>query len=123
MLTIATWTNGFFTLGLMAVAYGLACLLAGVAAGVVRGVRYWRRPKAPAVWLGWQEGLPATAKHVGVPGFECWNLTAPVGRHPVGSTVTRRTLEQHGYRVPRAPKTLTGRSSNRAAPEGSGATG
>ena len=49
---------------------------------------------APATFCGVQAGL----KHL--PDIELYNLTAPVGHHPVGSTVSRGTLERHGYTVP-----------------------
>jgi hypothetical protein len=34
------------------------------------------------------------------PDIELYNLTAPIGGHPAGSTVSRQTLEAHGYVVP-----------------------
>jgi hypothetical protein len=52
------------------------------------------RPVAPAIYRGWQPGNGS------VPGFELWNLTAAVGAHPAGSTVSRATLEKAGYRIP-----------------------
>jgi len=51
---------------------------------------------APAIFLGIQPGT----HHL--PAIELWNLTAPVGDHPAGSTVSRQTLERHGYSVPEA---------------------
>jgi len=50
--------------------------------------------KAPAVFIGLQRG------YRGVPELELFNLLSPVGRHPEGSTVSRQTLEAHGYVVP-----------------------
>lgn len=35
-----------------------------------------------------------------LPAIDLYNLVVPVGDHPVGSTVSRRTLEKHGYRMP-----------------------
>lgn len=49
---------------------------------------------APAVYLGFQPGFKS------IPGIELYNLLRPVGEHPVGSTVSRQTLESHGYVVP-----------------------
>jgi len=46
---------------------------------------------APAVYLGTQPGF----KHL--PPVELYNLLIKVGHHPVGSTVSRKTLEDHGY--------------------------
>ena len=51
------------------------------------------RPLAPAVFIGVQEGFG------GVPSFRCYNLTAPVGPHPVGSTVSEQTLIAMGYKL------------------------
>ena len=48
---------------------------------------------APAIFLGVQPGF----RHL--PPIELFNLLAPVGEYPVGSTVSRQTLESHGYRV------------------------
>jgi len=45
----------------------------------------------PAIYLGLQPGF----KHL--PPIELYNLLIPVGRHPVGSTVSRKTLEAHGF--------------------------
>ena len=46
---------------------------------------------APALFLGVQEGC----NHI--PAFEVYLLLAPVGEHPVGSTISRQTLEKLGY--------------------------
>ena len=35
-----------------------------------------------------------------LPAIDLYNLHVPVGVHPVGSTVSRTTLEKHGFRVP-----------------------
>ena len=48
---------------------------------------------APAIFLGVQPGF------LHLPPIELFNLLAPVGEYPVGSTVSRQTLESHGYRV------------------------
>ncbi len=46
---------------------------------------------APAVFLGVQPGFDTHA------AIELYVLLSPVGHHPVGSTVSRQTLERHGY--------------------------
>ena len=55
---------------------------------------------APATYLGYQEGLPAFGGRPAVPGLKLWNLTAAVGEHPEGSTVSTQTLHAHGYQTP-----------------------
>lgn len=50
----------------------------------------------PAVFLGIQPGFK------NLPPVELYNLLAPVGHHPAGSTVSRKTLEDHGYLPPHA---------------------
>ena len=55
--------------------------------------RQWR-VKAPAEFIGLQPGIQQ------VPDIELFNLVGPVGPHPAGSTVSRKTLEAHGYSVP-----------------------
>lgn len=62
----------------------------------------------PAVFLGIQPGFND------IPPVELYNLLAPVGRHPVGSTVSRKTLEDHGYALPAFRKTLPGIASRRS---------
>ena len=52
------------------------------------------RPLAPAVFIGVQEGFG------GVPSFRCYNLTAQMGEHPPGSTVSEQTLLAMGYQLP-----------------------
>jgi len=49
---------------------------------------------APAIFLGIQPGFN------NMPAVELYNLLARVGRHPAGSTVSRKTLEDHGYVPP-----------------------
>ncbi|MGC4072799.1 MAG: hypothetical protein QM760_09810 [Nibricoccus sp.] len=49
---------------------------------------------APAQYVGLQPGF----RHL--PAIELYNLLAPVGEHPRGSTVSRQTLEKHGYTLP-----------------------
>jgi len=34
-----------------------------------------------------------------VAAIELYVLISPVGHHPVGSTVSRQTLERHGYHI------------------------
>jgi len=48
----------------------------------------------PATYLGTQPGFKD------VPPIELFNLLVKVGVHPVGSTVSRKTLEAHGYKPP-----------------------
>jgi hypothetical protein len=52
---------------------------------------------APAIFLGIQPGF----NHL--PAIELYNLLAKVGHHPPGSTVSRKTLEEHGYVPPAFP--------------------
>ena len=35
-----------------------------------------------------------------LPAIDLYNLHVPVGVHPIGSTVSRTTLEKHGFCVP-----------------------
>ena len=55
------------------------------------------RRLAPAKFIGIQDGFGV------FPSIELYNLTARVGIHSVGSSVSRRTLESHGYYVPPLP--------------------
>lgn len=48
---------------------------------------------APALFLGIQPGFGEAA------AIELYVLLSPVGHHPVGSTVSRQTLERHGYNL------------------------
>jgi hypothetical protein len=48
----------------------------------------------PAVFIGTLPGFRE------LPAIDLYNLLTPVGEHPAGSTVSGRTLERHGYRVP-----------------------
>ncbi|MDI1248114.1 MAG: hypothetical protein PSV13_04445 [Lacunisphaera sp.] len=48
---------------------------------------------APATFIGIQDGFGS------LPEEELYNLRAPVGEHPVGSTVSRSTLEKHGFQI------------------------
>ena len=48
---------------------------------------------APAIYAGLQPGF----RHQ--PPIELYTLLAPVGDHPAGSTVSRQTLEKHGFRL------------------------
>jgi len=47
----------------------------------------------PAVFIGVQPGY----RHL--PAIELFTLLVAVADHPAGSTVSRQTLERHGYRV------------------------
>lgn len=49
---------------------------------------------APAYFIGVQAGFD------GEGSIDLFTLTRPVGEHPVDSTVSRQTLEKHGYHVP-----------------------
>lgn len=46
---------------------------------------------APAQFLGIQPGFDGHSP------IELYVLLSPVAHHPVGSTVSRQTLERHGY--------------------------
>ncbi len=48
---------------------------------------------APAIYVGLQPGFRQQ------PPIELYTLLAPVGEHPAGSTVSRQTLEKHGFRI------------------------
>jgi hypothetical protein len=48
---------------------------------------------APAIFAGRQEGIGH------FPDFDLFTLTEPVGHHPIGSTVSEQTLNQHDYHV------------------------
>ena len=48
----------------------------------------------PAFYLGLQPGY----RHL--PPIELYTLLAQVGEHPAGSTVSRQTLEKHGFLPP-----------------------
>jgi hypothetical protein len=64
---------------------------------------------APAVYLGRQPGF----RHI--PAIELYNLLAPVGEHPRGSTVSRQTLEKYGFTPPPRRRTVRRRLSLAAA--------
>ena len=53
-----------------------------------------RRSELPATYIGTMPGFE------NLPAIDLYNLLVPVGVHPVGSTVSRTTLEKHGFRVP-----------------------
>ncbi len=62
----------------------------------------------PAVYLGLQPGYGQ------MPSFELYTLVVPVGEHPVGSTVSRQTLEYHGVSpAPRSHQRKSHRGSRR----------
>ena len=48
---------------------------------------------APVTFVGIQDGFGLQ------PAMELYTLHAPVGPHPAGSTVSRTTLEKHGFTV------------------------
>ena len=60
----------------------------------VRPVTPYRIMNTPAVYLGTQPGFE------NLPPVELYNLIAKVGPHPVGSTVSRKTLEDNGVTPP-----------------------
>lgn len=62
----------------------------------VRAARAISRRLAPAKYIGTLAGFRD------LPAIDLYNLTAWVGEHPPGSTVSRRTLERHGYVPPPA---------------------
>src|SRR5688572_32858809 len=53
-----------------------------------------RRSDLPATYIGTMPGFE------NLPAIDLYNLHVPVGVHPIGSTVSRTTLEKHGFRVP-----------------------
>ncbi|MBP8257098.1 MAG: hypothetical protein KAX37_07205 [Opitutaceae bacterium] len=53
------------------------------------------RAALPAYFSGIQDGFGV------VPDIELWTLTRDVGIHPAGSTLSRQTIEAHGYTLPR----------------------
>lgn len=53
-----------------------------------------RSAAPPAVYIGTVAGFRE------LPAIDLYNLLVPVGEHPVGSTVSRTTLERYGYRLP-----------------------
>lgn len=56
-----------------------------------------KKEPAPVAWMGHQQ-LPG-----GRPAMELWNLTRDIPGHPIGSTVSRDTLEAAGFEVPKRP--------------------
>ncbi len=59
-----------------------------------------------AIFVGLQAGFRKQ------PPIELYNLVAPVGVHPAGSTVSRQTLEKHGVAFSPAPLRKNKRSSD-----------
>lgn len=110
-MILATWMDGFFPLGLLAIALLLSQFLNQLLELLVAGWRQYRRPLAPAKFIGWMEGLPAAQGYPEIPSTELYNLTAAVGDHPVDSTVSRQTLERHGFRLPKTPRPISTGSS------------
>jgi hypothetical protein len=51
---------------------------------------------APVRFLGYQEGIPGK-----VEGAYLYNLTEAIPGHPVGDTLTEKTLNAAGYFIPR----------------------
>lgn len=68
---------------------------------------------APAKFVGVQDGCGVR------PSFELFNLEAPVGDHPQGSTVSRSTLESHGFFVPSTDAQLDSEIRNEQEPNDS----
>jgi len=54
-------------------------------------------------FIGWQELPPG----IGGGKMALFNLTAQLGPHPVGSTVSDRTLMQHGWSVVQVSALIT----------------
>jgi len=67
-------------------------------------VSTYRIMKTTAVYLGTQPGFE------NLPPVDLYNLVTKVGRHPVGSTVSRKTLEDHGVIPPGAADPLAAQS-------------
>lgn len=67
------------------------------------------RPPAPANFIGLQDGF-------GTPPIELFILTKQVGDHPANSTVSRQTLEKHGYEVPERDELVSWLARNPRAP-------
>ena len=65
----------------------------------------------PAVYIGTQPGFR------NIPAIELYNLLQPVGEHPPGSTVSRSTLERHGWVVPKVRRKRPGRRRSSRTPE------
>ena len=63
----------------------------------------------PAVYIGTQPGFR------NIPAIELYNLLQPVGEHPPGSTVSRNTLERHGWVVPKVRRRRSGQPMRRQA--------
>lgn len=95
MKTLLLSLNPYQVLALVAMAmlcvYALGCVVAaGLRWLVDMSVRRLRR--TPATFIGLQEMLRG-------PPVELYNLTADIPGHPRGSTVSRQTLEAHGYKL------------------------
>ena len=60
----------------------------------LRQARAPRLAEPAAIYIGTMPGYGR------FPEVELFNLLVPAGEHPVGSTVSRSTLEEHGLRVP-----------------------
>jgi hypothetical protein len=65
---------------------------------------------APAIYVGLQPGFRQQ------PPIELYTLLAPVGEHPAGSTVSRQTLEKHGFHILPGRLCRTARSSPGSKP-------
>lgn len=61
----------------------------------LEGIQPITEPLAPAEFAGIQEGIPGK-----IPDFELYNATQKIGDTPVGSTVSRQTIEKAGYKLP-----------------------
>ena len=60
-------------------------------------------PVAPATFLGYQK-VDDQGREL---PLELWTLIADIPGHPENSTVSRRTLEEAGYKVPAHSLTLS----------------
>lgn len=59
-----------------------------------RKVVWDKAPMAPAFYVGWQEGSQQ------VPGFSLYTLIEEIPGHPQWSTVSDKTLEAAGFKLP-----------------------
>jgi hypothetical protein len=66
----------------------------------------------PATFIGLQFGFGD------MPPIELYTLLAPLGDHPVGSTVSRQTLEKHGFTQLPSPPVRKRRRWSRSKPPG-----
>ena len=56
------------------------------------------RPAAPVRYSHYDPGYGT------VEGFHSWTLTAPIGEHPEGDTLSERTINALGYEIPESER-------------------